>query len=156
MITWMQSSNLLDAEVDALVNAVNTKGVMGRGLAAQFKDRFPDHYAQYRKACESGSVRLGKVLVTRTESPLHPIVIHFPTKDHWRSRSRLCDIESGLADLRHTAAALGLRSMAVPALGCGLGGLLWNDVRPLIVSALRDLPFEVLVYLPQADLHQPD
>lgn len=89
MITWVQNGDLLDARADALVNAVNTRGIMGRGLAAQFKERFPDHYQQYRKACESGKVQLGKVLVTQSGSTPQLAIIHFPTKDHWRSRSRL-------------------------------------------------------------------
>lgn len=155
MITWVQDGDLLGAEVEALVNAVNTKGVMGRGLAAQFKARYPDHYLQYRDACASGKVQLGKVLVTQSTATPGLAIIHFPTKDNWRSRSRLHDIENGLVDLRQTAATLGLRSMAVPALGCGLGGLPWTDVRPLIEHALQHLSIDVLVYLPQSEPHQP-
>ncbi len=149
MIKWVKDGDLLRAQTDALVNAVNTRGVMGRGLAAQVKQRFPDHYQQYREACAAGQVRLGEVLVTKSRSTPQLVIIHFPTKDHWRSRSQLADIETGLLDLRRTATKLGLQSLAVPALGCGLGGLPWGEVRRLIETRFQDAPIEVLVFLPQ-------
>lgn len=155
MIIWKQRGDLLDAQTDALVNAVNTRGVMGRGLAEQFRRRFPDHYRQYRSACAAGEVKLGRMLVTRADSTPGLTIVHFPTKDHWRSSSRLADIESGLAALRATVAELELQSIAVPALGCGLGGLAWEDVRPLIERSLQDVPARVLVYLPQVPDQSP-
>ena len=99
---FVNGGNLLEANVDAVVNTVNTKGVMGKGIALQFKRAFPSNYKQYRAACEAGEVRLGEMFVTETGRLGNPwLVINFPTKAHWKSRSRLTDIETGLKDLRH-------------------------------------------------------
>lgn len=140
--------NLLKAPAEALVNAVNTKGIMGKGIALQFKQAFPEMFRDYEKACKAGQVRLGKVhvydRVGLTGSPRW--IINFPTKGHWRERSRLVDIEAGLEDLVATGQRLSIRSIAVPPLGCGNGGLNWSDVRPRIEAAFAEWP-ELKVYL---------
>ena len=135
------TGNLLEADVDALVNTVNTEGVMGKGVALQFKRAFPANYKAYRAACKAGEVKLGRMFVFdtgRLEPPRY--IINFPTKGHWRSLSRLSDIEAGLTDLRRVLTELPVESVALPPLGCGLGGLRWSDVRPRIEAALADLP----------------
>ena len=135
------TGNLLEADADAFVNTVNTKGVMGKGVALQFKRSFPANFKAYQAACAAGEVKLGRMFVFdsgRLERPRY--IINFPTKDHWRSRSRLADIETGLVDLRRVLAELEIESIALPPLGCGLGGLDWSDVRPRIEAALADLP----------------
>lgn len=145
------TGNLLEADVDALVNTVNTEGVMGKGVALQFRRAFPGNYEAYRRACARGDVQIGRMFVTETGRLDGPrLIINFPTKRHWRSKSRLNDIRAGLQDLRRLLQDSGVRSVAVPALGCGLGGLHWSDVRPLIHSALKDLDVRVLVFPPQA------
>lgn len=132
------NGNLLHAQVDALVNTVNTMGVMGKGVALQFKQAFPANFTAYKRACDIGEVRIGRMFVydSSRRGP-HRYVINFPTKQHWRSKSRLQDIEVGLHDLVRLIHELGVASIAVPALGCGNGGLNWNDVYPLIERALR-------------------
>ena len=134
--------NLLEAPVEALVNTVNTQGIMGKGIALQFKQAFPEMFRDYEKACKAGQVRLGKMHVYDrgglTGGPRW--IINFPTKNHWRQRSRLADIEAGLEDLVATVRRLGIRSIAVPPLGCGNGGLDWADVRPRIEGAFAELP----------------
>jgi O-acetyl-ADP-ribose deacetylase (regulator of RNase III) len=143
--------NLLDAAADALVNTVNTVGVMGKGIALQFKQAYPANYRAYEAACRRGEVRLGRMFVTETGVLGQPrLVINFPTKSHWRARSRLRDIEAGLADLRRVISDYAITSIAVPPLGCGNGGLDWRDVRPLISDALGDLAgVRVMVYPPK-------
>jgi len=143
------TGNLLAADAEALVNTVNTKGVMGKGVALQFKRAFPENYKAYRAACAAGRVQLGRMFVFdsgRMERPRY--IINFPTKDHWRSRSRLADIDSGLEDLRRVLTELKIESVALPPLGCGLGGLRWADVRPQIERALGTVPVRVFVYEP--------
>ncbi|MFE4373246.1 macro domain-containing protein [Streptomyces sp. NPDC056835] len=143
--------NLLTAEVDALVNTVNTVGVMGKGIALQFKRAFPDNFAAYAKACADGEVQPGSMYVYDQGTLTKPrYLINFPTKRHWRSPSRPEDVQQGLRDLRRVIVDLQIRSIAVPPLGCGNGGLAWDDVHRMIVTSLGDLPdVEVRVYPPQ-------
>lgn len=141
--------NLLRSDVDALVNTVNTVGVMGKGVALQFKQAFPENYKAYRSACDRGEVSLGKMFVWDSGKLGRPrYVINFPTKGHWRSRSRLKDIEAGLVDLVRVIGELDIQSIALPALGCGNGGLSWSSVRPRIEDALGSLPLRVIVFPP--------
>lgn len=127
------AGDLLRQDADALVNAVNTAGVMGKGIALQFKHAWPEMYADYRAACRRGEVQLGRMHVWTTGSETPPrFIVNFPTKQHWRSSSQLTDIESGLVDLLRVIDELRLQSIAVPPLGCGYGGLAWADVEPLI------------------------
>ena len=144
------TGNLLEAEADALVNTVNTVGVMGKGIALQFKNAYPAMFKAYAKACKQGEVRLGEVWVYDAGQITHPRwVVNFPTKGHWRSKSRMRDIEAGLEDLRRVIKELGITSIALPPLGCGNGGLDWAEVRPLIEHGLDGLDVEVLVYAPR-------
>ena len=129
--------NILIEDVEALVNTVNCVGVTGRGLALQFKKAFPENFKAYAAACKRNEVRVGRMFVFEASRLTNPrFIINFPTKRHWRSRSRLEDIESGLAALAEEITRRGIRSIAVPSLGCGLGGLRWSDVRPRIEDAL--------------------
>ena len=146
--------NLLEAPVEALVNTVNTEGIMGKGIALQFKQAFPEMFRDYEKACKAGQIRLGRVHVYDrgglTGSPRW--IINFPTKGHWRERSRLTDIEAGLRDLVATVQRLGIHSIAVPPLGCGNGGLNWADVRPHIEIAFDKLPdVNLLLFAPEKE-----
>lgn len=142
--------NLLQANAEALVNTVNCDGFMGKGIALQFKQAWPDNFKAYAKACESGQVRLGDMFVFATERLINPkYIINFPTKRHWRQNSRLEDIASGLQVLIGEVQARGIRSIAVPPLGCGNGGLDWQKVRPMIMDAFEQVPeVEVFLYSP--------
>lgn len=149
MITFVRG-NLLEAEVEALVNTVNTVGVMGKGIALMFKEAFPENFTQYAAACKRGGVVIGRMFVTRNEALVGPRwIINFPTKQHWRGPSHLDWISAGLEDLRRVIREHGIRSVAVPPLGTGNGGLDWRRVRPLISGALQGLEgVEVVVYEP--------
>lgn len=143
--------NLLTADTEALVNTVNTVGVMGKGIALQFKRAFPGNFRAYRAACARGEVQLGQVWAFDT-GVIGPrrYVLNFPTKKHWRSDSQLEDIAAGLDSLVAIIDELGIKSVAIPALGCGNGGLAWSDVRPLIEDAGRRMPdVRALVYPPE-------
>ena len=143
--------NLLNAPVEALVNTVNTVGVMGKGIALQFKQAYPQMFRAYEQAAKAGTVQLGKMQVYDIGALVGGPrwIINFPTKGHWRSSSRIADIQSGLQDLTETIQRLNIRSIAVPPLGCGHGGLDWAEVRPLIESSLGNLPdVRVLVFAP--------
>ena len=136
----IEAGNILDAEVDAVINTVNTVGVMGKGLALQFKRRYPRNYDLYRIACKSGEVSLGKMFVTESPEIDGPRwIINFPTKGHWKANSRIGDIDSGLDDLIKVIGELSISSIAVPPLGAGNGGLDWADVKRLILQKLRPL-----------------
>lgn len=150
MITYAKG-NLLEAKTDALVNTVNCVGVMGKGIALQFKQAFPQNFSQYERACAAGEVQPGRMFVTRTDSMLPPFyIINFPTKRHWRGPSRLEDIEAGLVALKEEIQRLGVKSIAIPPLGCGSGGLAWEDVRPRIEQALATLEdVRIVVYEPR-------
>lgn len=140
------TGDLLAADTEALVNAVNCAGVMGKGIALQFKSAYPANFAAYAAACRRGEVRLGRMFVV--DEPR--LIINFPTKQHWRSRSKLTDIETGLADLTRVVTARSIRSIAIPALGAGHGGLPWPEVSSLIHAAFAELPeVDVLLYAPQ-------
>ncbi len=132
--------DIFSSKAEALVNPVNCVGVMGKGLALAFKQRFPSNYQYYRKTCNDGGLKLGQVLTyVRTSPDLPKYLINFPTKGHFRSSSRLQDIESGLVALAAEVSGRQIGSLAVPALGCGLGGLDWAQVRPQIEAYLAPL-----------------
>lgn len=133
--------NLVKADTEALVNTVNCVGYMGKGIALQFKKAFPDNFSAYERACRAGEVRPGKMFVFSTGTLVNPkYIINFPTKRDWRAKSRIGDIQSGLNSLVKEIRKLGVSSIALPPLGCGLGGLNWNEVRPLIKRAFAALP----------------
>jgi O-acetyl-ADP-ribose deacetylase (regulator of RNase III) len=144
------SGDILRCEADALVNTVNCVGVMGRGIALQFKNAFPENFKAYEAACRRQSVQPGRMFVFETGQLTPPrFIINFPTKRHWRGKSRIEDIESGLVDLVKVIRDKGIRSIAIPPLGSGLGGLDWNEVRPRIERALAGLAdVQVLVFEP--------
>lgn len=142
--------DILKAETDALVNSVNCVGVMGRGIALQFKEAFPDNFKAYAAACRRGEVQPGRLFVFETGRLTPPrYIINFPTKRHWRGKSRIEDIEAGLAALVEEIRSRHIRSIAIPPLGSGLGGLEWTEVRRRIERSLEDLPdVEVIVFEP--------
>ena len=145
-----QGDLLRQDDVDAIVNTVNCVGVMGKGIALQFKNKWPENYGPYRAACDAGQVRPGKMFVFDAGAYAQPhFIINFPTKDDWRSKSKISFIEEGLKDLIVQVKRLGIKSIAVPPLGCGNGGLDWNDVRPLIEQSFSSLPqVEVRLFEP--------
>lgn len=150
MITYT-TGNLLEAEAEALVNTVNTVGVMGKGVALMFKERFDDNYRQYKAACEAKQVRTGKMFVTEVKELQGPRwVINFPTKQHWKAPSKMIWVEEGLQDLRRFLIENKVKSVAIPPLGAGNGGLKWEEVKPRIESALADLDTQILIYEPTA------
>lgn len=141
--------NLLEAETEALVNTVNTVGVMGKGIALMFKERFVENYRLYSVACKAGEVETGRVHVTAVNELEGPRwIVNFPTKRHWRSPSQMAWITEGLHDLRRFLIENHVKSVAVPPLGAGNGGLKWPEVREQIVDVLSDLDVDVLVFEP--------
>ena len=149
MITY-KHDDIFNANAEALVNTVNCVGVMGRGIALQFKKHFPENFAEYEKACKQNEVVPGKMFVHSTGSMINPrFVINFPTKRHWRGSSRLEDIEAGLIALKNVIIQNNIKSIAIPPLGCGLGGLDWSIVKSKIELALNDLTdVEIMVFEP--------
>ena len=148
MIAYLRG-NLLEDDAQALVNTVNTVGVMGKGIALQFKQRFPPNFAAYAQACQLGQVQTGRMFVTEPGELAGPRwLVNFPTKQHWRDPSRMAWVMEGLQDLRSFLVINAVQSIALPALGAGLGGLPWPAVREHIEAALGDLPVDVRVYEP--------
>ena len=149
MITYTQG-NLLDAPAEALVNTVNAVGVMGRGVALMFKEAFPENFRAYEAACKRNEVKTGHVFATERHQLIGPKwIINFPTKQHWRNPSKIEWIEQGLEDLKRFIVAHKIRSIALPPLGTGNGGLDWSDVKPRIERALGSLQdVDVVVFEP--------
>jgi O-acetyl-ADP-ribose deacetylase (regulator of RNase III) len=149
-----KTGNLLAEDAEALVNTVNCVGVMGRGIALQFKNAFPENYAAYEAACERNEVKPGKMLVFETGGLTNPrYIINFPTKRHWKGKSRIEDIESGLIALAKEIELRNIQSIAIPPLGAGLGGLDWVQVRPLIQAALQKFSDRrIIVFEPSNEL----
>ena len=146
----LTQGDILFADTEALVNTVNCVGVMGRGIALQFRKAYPVNFKIYEAACKRHEVLPGKMLVFETGLLTGPrYIVNFPTKRHWKGKSRIEDIDAGLPALVEEIRKRDIRSVAVPPLGCGLGGLDWNDVRPRIVQAFEKLPeVRVLVFEP--------
>lgn len=142
--------NLLEARAEALVNTVNCVGYMGKGIALQFKQAFPHNFTAYERACERQEVQPGRMLVFETGLMRNPrLIINFPTKRHWRGKSKIEDIEAGLVALVHEVERRGIRSIAIPPLGCGHGGLSWQTIGPMIRAAFEKTPdVRVLLYAP--------
>lgn len=145
-----KTGNILKEDVEAIVNTVNCVGIMGRGIALQFKNVFPENFSAYAKACKQDLVQPGRMFIFETGELTNPkYVINFPTKRHWKGKSRIEDIESGLSTLASDIRERGIRSIAIPPLGCGLGGLDWPDVRSRIESALSNLnDVQIVVFEP--------
>ncbi len=141
--------DIFKSEAEALVNSVNTVGVMGKGVALQFRERFPENYRLYKAACKRGEVTIGKMFVTNTNSLVNPKwIINFPTKKHWMHRSSYSYIEKGLDDLIRVIRELNIKSIAIPPLGAGQGGLKWEKVKEIIKEKLQSLDIDIEVYEP--------
>ena len=137
--------DLLKSNMHALVNTVNTVGIMGKGVALAFKKRYPDMYLDYVKRCDRGEVRLGEPYLYRANDH---VIVNFPTKQHWRSVSRLSDIEAGLDYLERYYKEWQIKSLAVPPLGCGNGQLEWRVVGPILLRHLKRLDIPIELYAP--------
>lgn len=148
--------NILTSEAKALVNTVNTVGVMGKGIALQFKNQFPHNYKVYREACKNKELSVGQLLITEDQSLLSgkKIIINFPTKTHWRLPSEYEYIRQGLEELVKVIEAKKIESVAIPPLGAGNGGLDWNKVKPMIVEALQHLDCKVYLYEPSTAIKE--
>ena len=153
MLVFLQG-DLFQSQAQTLVNAVNLAGFMGKGIALEFKRRYPGMYAEYKYLCESGQFEIGDLHLYRGQDHW---VLNFPTKRHYRSKSKLEYIELGLTVLREKYQDWGITSIAMPALGCGLGGLSWSDVRAAMTEQLEDLPIRIEAYGPGYNTEpQPD
>jgi O-acetyl-ADP-ribose deacetylase (regulator of RNase III) len=146
----LTEGDILKADAEALVNTVNCVGIMGRGVALQFKKAFPANFKAYEIACKANLVQPGKMFVYDLNHLYNPrFVINFPTKRHWKGKSRIEDIQTGLADLINVVQQQNIHSIAIPPLGCGLGGLDWGVVKPLIIEAFQAIPeVDVLLFEP--------
>jgi O-acetyl-ADP-ribose deacetylase (regulator of RNase III) len=149
MITFT-SGDILHADVEAIVNTVNCVGVMGRGIALQFQKAWPENFKAYAEACKDKEVQPGRMFVFATGQLANPrYIINFPTKRHWRGSSRMEDIESGLIALAATIREKNIRSIAIPPLGSGLGGLDWQQVKPRIRQVMNELAdVQIIIYEP--------
>lgn len=143
--------DILAEDAEALVNTVNCVGIMGRGIALQFKNAFPENFTAYAAACKREEVQPGRMFVYETGQLTNPrYIINFPTKRHWRGKSRLEDIDAGLQALAQEIRNRHIHSIAIPPLGSGLGGLDWGQVRPRIEEALRGLnDLQIIIFEPQ-------
>lgn len=147
----LTQGDIVQADAEALVNTVNCVGVMGRGIALQFKKRFPDNFKHYKAVCDKKGLNPGKMIIYDLNRLYNPrYVVNFPTKRHWKGKSRMEDIEAGLQALVEEVRKRDIHSIAIPPLGCGLGGLRWVDVRARIQEAFKDLTeVRVLLYEPK-------
>lgn len=144
------TGNILKADSHAIVNTVNCVGVMGKGIALQFKKAFPENFKAYKKASDNKKVVVGSMFIFDAGSTFNPrFIINFPTKIHWREKSKYKFIEDGLKDLRIQIESYKIKSIAIPPLGCGLGGLEWSKVRLMIEWILGDLDIEIIVFEPK-------
>jgi O-acetyl-ADP-ribose deacetylase (regulator of RNase III) len=145
------TGNIMDSSAEALVNAVNTVGVMGKGIALQFKQMFPHNFKIYKQACMNGQFTTGKVLAVKDREIVlgERLIINLPTKQHWKMPSTYAYVENGLIALAAYLRAHPVKSLAMPALGCGNGGLEWPKVKPLIEQHLAALDMVIWVYEPQ-------
>lgn len=146
--------NLMTSSAEALVNTVNTVGVMGKGIALQFKEEFPKNFTTYAKACRSGELVPGKLLITKETNRTgeEKTIINFPTKLHWRNPSRYEYITEGLTELVKAISEHNIKSIAIPPLGCGNGGLDWNIVKGMVEEALKDVEIDICIYEPNTDI----
>lgn len=148
--------NLLESEAEALVNTVNTVGVMGKGIALQFKNQFPNNYKVYAKACKNNEFHIGELLVTEEQSLLggKKIIINFPTKTDWRKPSEYSYIEKGMIELVKVIKDRNIKSIAIPPLGAGHGGLDWNKVSRLMQYYLKDIDADISIFQPNATIEE--
>jgi len=148
--------NLLDSNAEALVNTVNTDGIMGKGIALQFKNEFPNNYKEYVKACKNNQISIGKLFVFEEQTLLKgkKIIINFPTKTNWRKPSEYSYIENGLIDLVNIIIEKDIKSIAIPPLGAGNGGLDWNNVKEILEKHLKDIDCEIQIFEPNAKIKE--
>jgi O-acetyl-ADP-ribose deacetylase (regulator of RNase III) len=146
----LRIGDIFKADADAIVNTVNCVGIMGRGIALQFKNAYPANFKAYKAACDAEQVQPGRMFVFETGKFTPRFIINFPTKRHWKGKSRIEDIESGLIALGEEIASRGIKSVAIPPLGAGLGGLDWDDVLPRIKAALQEISgVDVVIFEPK-------
>lgn len=143
MIEYIEG-NIFDSPAQVIVNTVNTVGVMGKGIALEFKKRYPEMFEKYKIACEKKLLAIGKLMLI--SAPDHMILL-FPTKENWRFPSKLSYIEKGLIQFCNNYAQRGITSIAFPKLGCGNGELAWEEVKPLMEKYLKNLPIDIYIYL---------
>lgn len=155
MIKYLEG-NILDSKAEALINTVNTVGIMGKGIALQFKKAFPNNYIAYKQACLNNEIEIGKLFLFRDQNinSGEKIIINFPTKKHWRNPSQYDYIESGLVDLVDVIKDNKIKSIAIPPLGSGNGGLEWEKVKVLIEKKLSNLNIDVFVYEPTKQIKE--
>ncbi len=142
--------NILTADVEALVNTVNTVGVMGKGIALAFKKAFPLNYKLYKKVCDNKEFSFGSMFTTNTGQITPKFIVNFPTKEHWKGRSKIEFVENGMKKLVETIKTNNIKSIAIPPLGCGNGGLKWDVVKPIILNELKNIDgdIEIIIYEP--------
>jgi O-acetyl-ADP-ribose deacetylase (regulator of RNase III) len=153
---FYKTGNLLDSKAEALVNTVNTMGVMGKGIALQFKNLFPENFKLYAKVCKDRELKVGKLLVTEEETLLtgKKTIINFPTKTNWRLPSEYKYIESGLVELVKIIKQKNIKSIAIPPLGSGNGGLDWRKVKLIMEEYLSELECDIYIYEPSASIQE--
>jgi O-acetyl-ADP-ribose deacetylase (regulator of RNase III) len=153
---YYKTGNLLDSEAEALVNTVNTVGVMGKGIALQFKNMFPNNFKLYTQACKNKEVKVGQLLVTEEEALLtgQKIIINFPTKTNWRLPSEYQYIEAGLTELVRVIKEKSIKSIAIPPLGSGNGGLDWNKVKQILEKYLTEVDCDIHIYEPSVAIQE--
>ncbi len=152
MITYVRT-NIFESNAQVLVNTVNTVGVMGKGLAKEFKRLYPEMFSSYQAFCENKELTVGKLQIFKTSNKM---VLNFPTKENWRQASKIEYIESGLKKFVDNYETQGIKSIAFPMLGCGNGGLDWSDIKPLMEKYLKNLPIEVFIHVSQKDELKPE
>jgi len=152
MITYVRNS-IFESNAQVLVNTVNTVGVMGKGLAYEFKKLYPDMFKNYQKFCDSNQFQIGQLYLYKTE---HKWVLNFPTKENWRKPSELEYIELGLQKFVDNFELKGIKSIAFPMLGCGNGGLEWSDVKPVMEKYLKKLPIDIYIHIYEKDKYEPE
>jgi O-acetyl-ADP-ribose deacetylase (regulator of RNase III) len=141
-------NNIFDLDVEVMVNPVNTRGVMGKGLAFQFKNKYFDMFKQYRELYLDGELAIGKLFIYETNKKTNPkYIVNFPTKEHWGDLSEIRYIEKGIPKLIEFIENSGIKSIAIPALGCGCGGLEWKEVKPLLYNSFCNLSKNIDIYL---------
>lgn len=150
MIEIVRAGHIFASNCEALVNPVNCVGVMGAGLALQFKERYPENFRRYKSACDRGVLRPGRVLTTFRDNLNPRLIINVATKKHWRDKSALEVVAQGIREISSACVNSRVKSIAIPAIGCGLGGLWWEDMRPIAESEFESLPdIRVLLYPPR-------
>ncbi len=150
-----KSGNLFESQMQTFTNTINTVGVMGAGIAKQFKDRFPVMFEDYKQRCQQQEVETGKPYLWKPADAEIAWVLNFPTKQHWRGKSEIEWIEEGLDYLLQHYRQWGIQSLAVPALGCSLGGLKWEQVKPVMERYLSQMDIPVEIYEPLPEIKKP-